>query len=309
MTQVFRSGSVRVRVPATSANLGPGFDALGLAVSLYDEVVVRVVPSGLRIEVTGEGAAPGDQTPGGEENLLVRALRAGFAVLGGQPTGLQISCRNQIPHARGLGSSAAAIVAGMVAARALVTKGESLLDDAALLDLASRMEGHPDNVAATLLGGLTIAWSVGSRARAVRVVPHSRIQPVVFIPAVKSSTSQARGLIPASVPHADAAFNAGRAALLVHALTSDPSLLFTATEDRLHQRYRAEAMPESAELLSKLRESGTPAVISGAGGTVLAFAVDGEAEVGRPDTEVSPAFTSYALKVDSGGATAAIVEN
>jgi homoserine kinase len=268
---------VRVRVPASSANLGPGFDALGLALALHDDVVVRVADDGLYVDVAGEGA---DSVPRTRRHLVVRALHAGFEALGGQPRGLEVVCANRIPHARGLGSSAAAIVAGLVAARALVLGGDDALDDGTLLDLAAGIEGHPDNVAACLLGGLTLAWTEGTdsgdgaapAARAVRLPVSAELRPVAFVPASTSSTSRARKLLPDSVPHADAARNAGRAALLVHALAADPGLLLTATEDRLHQPYRAPALPRSAGLVEALRAGGVPAVVSGAGPTVLAFA-------------------------------------
>ncbi|HYT11128.1 MAG TPA: homoserine kinase [Mycobacteriales bacterium] len=272
-------------MPATSANLGPGFDALGLALALHDDVVVRVADEGLYVDVAGEGA---DSVPRTKRHLVVRALHAGFDALGGQPRGLEVVCANRIPHSRGLGSSAAAIVAGLVAARALVLGGEDALDDEALLALAAAIEGHPDNVAACLLGGLTLAWTERSpgpqgtadsgpsggdmRTRAVRLPLSIELRPVAFVPAATSSTARARRLLPGSVPHQDAARNAGRAALLVHALAADPGLLLPATEDRLHQPYRAPALPRSAGLVEALRSAGVPAVISGAGPTVLAFA-------------------------------------
>jgi homoserine kinase len=269
----FRAAPVRVRAPATSANLGPGFDALGLALAQYDDVVVRVADEGLYVDVAGEGA---DKVPRTARHLVVRALRAGFDALGGQPRGLEVVCANRIPHARGLGSSSAAIVAGVVAARALVLGGEDDLDDARLLALAADLEGHPDNVAACLLGGLTVAWADDAgQARAVRLEPSPALRPVVFVPATTSSTTRARKLLPEAVAHADAARNAGRAALLVHALSTpgaDPGLLLAATEDRLHQQYRASAMPRSVSLMNTLRGAGVPAVVSGAGPTVLAFA-------------------------------------
>ncbi len=266
----FRGAPVRVRVPATSANLGPGFDALGLALALYDDVVVRVADEGLYVDVAGEGA---DSVPRTRRHLVVRALQAGFDALGGQPRGLEVVCANRIPHGRGLGSSAAAIVAGLTAARALVLGGEDLLDDAALLALAAELEGHPDNVAACLLGGLTLAWtSSDGTARAVRLPVSPALRPVVFVPGTTSSTAKARRALPATVPHADAARNAGRSALLVHALAADPELLFTATEDRLHQQYRATAQPRTAGLVEALRADGVAAVVSGAGPSVLAFA-------------------------------------
>jgi homoserine kinase len=280
--------SVLVRVPATSANLGPGFDTLGLALGLHDEVEVRVTGSGLEIEVSGEGAA--DLADAGEKHLVVRALRVAFDELDvAQPPGLALRCVNRIPHGRGLGSSAAAIVAGLLAARGLAGASDR---PAEVLPLASMLEGHPDNVAPCLFGGLTIAWTTAGgaglpEARAVRLDPRPELRPVVFIAPAPVSTKVARGLLPASVPHADAARNAGRAALLVAALTAGEvplddaaAALLDGTEDRLHQDYRAPAMPHSRDLLTRLRAAGVPAVISGAGPSVLAFRT---ANSGRDD--------------------------
>ncbi|MGN9760616.1 homoserine kinase [Streptomyces sp. SD31] len=271
----FRAAAVRVRVPATSANLGPGFDALGLSLGLYDDVVVRVADSGLHIDIAGEGS---ETLPRDEKHLLVRSLRTAFDLLGGQPRGLEIVCANRIPHGRGLGSSSAAISAGIVAARAVTIGGEAKLDDTALLELATEIEGHPDNVAACLLGGFTLSWMEAGAARAIRMDPADSIVPVVFVPGKPVLTETARGLLPRTVPHVDAATNAGRAALLVEAMTRRPELLLPATEDRLHQEYRAPAMPESAALVERLRADGVPAVISGAGPTVLALVDDESAD-------------------------------
>ena len=271
----FRAAPVRVRVPATSANLGPGFDSAGLALALYDDVVVRVVDRGLSVDVAGEGA---DRVPRTERHLVVRSLRAAFDALGGQPRGLEVVCANRIPHARGLGSSSAAIVSAIVAARALVPGGEKLLDDDACLQLANSLEGHPDNVAACLRGGVTFAWERAGRAGAVRLDPHGDLAPVAFVPSTRSSTRTVRGLLPATVPYADAVLNASCAALLPYALTADLALLLTATEDRLHQSYRAPAMPRTARLVAELREQGVAAVVSGAGPTVLALTT----RAGRP---------------------------
>ncbi|MGK5550981.1 homoserine kinase [Actinomadura kijaniata] len=266
---------VLVHAPATSANLGPGFDSLGLALSLHDDVEVQVTAGGLEIEVEGEGAEVADR---GERHLIVRVLRRAFEEIDrlagsdlGQPAGLRLRCRNRIPHSRGLGSSSAAIVAGVIAARHLHPHG-GVLDDDAALRLATEIEGHPDNVAPCLAGGLTVAWTTPDGPRLVRL--ESRVGRVVaFVPDRRVATEQARGLLPATVPHADAAANAGRAALLVAALTGGlgDDVLLDATEDRLHQGYRAPAMPESAELVAALRAEGVPAVISGAGPTVLAL--------------------------------------
>jgi homoserine kinase len=269
---------VHVRVPATSANLGPGFDSAGLALALHDDVVVRATSSGLSVDVTGEGS---DDVPRGERHLVVRSLRATFDRLGVQPGGLEVSCTNRIPHARGLGSSSAAIVSAVVAACALVVDGD--LDAQERLDLADELEGHPDNVAACLRGGVTFAWSEPQGPRVVRLDAHPDLAPVAFVPSTRSSTKQVRGLLPPSVPYADAVLNASRAALLPHALTAEPSLLLAATEDRLHQPYRAPAMPATAELMHALRAQGVPAVVSGAGPTVLALTTRaGRAAVAAP---------------------------
>lgn len=294
----FRAAAVRVRTPATSANLGPGFDALGLALGLYDDVVVRVADTGLHIDIAGEGA---DTLPRDEEHLLVRALRTTFDLLGGQPRGLEVVCANRIPHGRGLGSSSAAICSGIMAARAVTTGGPERLDDAALLELATELEGHPDNVAACLLGGFTLAWTDSGTARAVRLEPAASIVPVVFVPARPLLTETARGLLPRTVPHVDAAANAGRAALLVEALTRRPELLLPATEDRLHQEYRAPAMEDSVRLLHRLRADGVPAVISGAGPTVLALVEEGTADkVARLAGE---GWAANRLALDASGAS------
>jgi len=292
-----RDGAVRVRTPATSANLGPGFDCAGLCLSLHDVVQVRAGGTGLSVEVTGEGAG---RLPRDERHLVVSSLRAAFDRLGGQPPGLQVGCANRIPQSRGLGSSSATIVAGVLAARALVVEGEQLLDDAAVLGLADELEGHPDNVAACLRGGLTLAWTGADGVGAARRDVHPDLLPVVFVPPTTSSTKQVRGLLPEAVPHADAAFNAARSALLVLALTGEPALLMTATEDRLHQGYRAAAMRGSAELVQRLRADGIPAVVSGAGPTVLALCSRGtsEAVAGR----APEGWTAAALPVDPVGA-------
>ncbi|MEV3855211.1 homoserine kinase [Streptomyces sp. NPDC050095] len=294
----FRAAAVRVRVPATSANLGPGFDSLGLSLGLYDDVVVRVADSGLNIDIAGEGS---QTLPRDESHLLVRSLRTAFDLLGGQPRGLEIVCANRIPHGRGLGSSSAAIVAAVVAARAVTIGGDAKLDDAALLELATEIEGHPDNVAPCLLGGFTIAWMENGAGRAVRLDAADSIVPVVFVPGKPVLTEMARGLLPRTVPHVDASANAGRAALLVEALTRRPELLLPATEDRLHQEYRAPAMPESAALVERLRADGVPAMISGAGPTVIALVEDGAADkVARLAGE---GWAANRLDLDADGAS------
>jgi homoserine kinase len=270
------TGPVTVVVPATSANLGPGFDALGLALDLVDKVTAEVAPDGYRVEVVGEGAG---EVPTGADHLIVATMLTMFDRMGvARPPGLRLSCSNRIPHARGLGSSSAAIVAGITLARELVhrrpndaARSADAWTDAAALALAAGLEGHPDNVAPCLLGGFTIAWTASDGAHAVRLTPAAALTPVVYVPAARGLTAQARAALPAQVPHRDAVFNTGRAALLVHALTAAPELLLAATEDRLHQPYRAPSMPETAVLVARLRDAGVPAFVSGAGPSVLAL--------------------------------------
>jgi homoserine kinase len=296
-TATFRAAPVRVRVPASSANLGPGFDACALALGLYDDVVVQVAESGLDCQVAGEGA---DRVASGERNLIVKALRAAFVQMGGQPRGLALRCANRIPHGRGLGSSAGAIVAGVLAARAMVVGGNDRLDDLAVLRLASSLEGHPDNVAACLLGGYTIAWSDPDGIRAITLPVPAEVVPVVFVPATQIPTAKARRLLPEQLPFTDAARSAGRAALLTAALSGRPELLLAATEDRLHQSYRAAAMPRSAALVDQLRAQGVAAVISGAGPTVLALT--DSLSAARVEAQVPRGWAAHRLDVDQAGA-------
>jgi homoserine kinase len=290
---VGRPTEVRVRVPASSANLGPGFDSLGLALGLYDEVEVAAAADGLAVEVVGEGAAA---VPRDGRHLVVRAMRRAFDAFADEPKGLRLRCRNAIPHARGLGSSAAAAVAGAVAAAVLAGRDPEP-ERRTLLQLAAGMEGHADNAAASLLGGLVIAWNTGGRFDAVSLDAHPGIAPVALVAGVESSTSTTRGLLPDRVPLADAAFTGSRTALAVLAFTQRPELLFPATEDRLHQEYRRPAYPESAALVDALRARGVPAVISGAGPTVLALTSDGTLP---PGTDVR-GFTVLPLPVDPSG--------
>ena len=272
-TSPFVDGEVAVQVPATSANLGPGFDCLGLALD-YVDTLTASIGEGIEVTVEGEGAG---KLPGGDRHLVVRAMLRAFAEVGVEAPGIRLHCVNRIPHSRGMGSSSAAIVGGVALARALLR--ESTLSDQALLALANELEGHPDNVAPAIFGGFTIS---GQDLRsdpvdvwAVRSPVAAEISAVVFIPPTAVSTKTARGLLPDTVPHGDAAANAGRAALLVAAFSHAPDQLFRATEDFLHQGYRASAMPESAALMHRLRADGVPAIISGAGPTVLAFTAPG----------------------------------
>jgi homoserine kinase len=255
--------AVTVEVPATSANLGPGFDCFGLALDWRERVSLAVLDEGFQIEVSGEGA---DQVPRDESHLIIRSALLGLADLGFRAPGLWLGCRNTIPHGRGLGSSSAAIVAGLTAAAGLAGVEP---DPGWLLRHANAIEGHPDNVAAAIHGGFVLAYEGrgGVHVASGRVVPG--VSAAVFVPANEVGTNAVRGMLPETVPHVEAAANSGRAALLVHALAENPDLLYDGTCDWLHQVYREPAMPRSYELMKQLRGDGFAAVISGAGPSVL----------------------------------------
>jgi homoserine kinase len=300
----FLTEPVRVCVPATSANLGPGFDALGLALTLHDEVEAVITDKpGARVIVRGEGE---NELPSDARHLVAATMLATFDQLGGRPVGFSVTCYNSIPHARGLGSSSAAIIAGVLLARALVVGGDRRLDDAAVIRLAARVEGHPDNVAPCQLGGVTIAWTEPGdppQVRATRLSPAAGLAPRLFVPPHRFLTSAARAALPGTVPHADAAFGAARAALLVHALTTDLGMLFDATADRLHQSYRAAVMPDTTDLVDSLRQRGVPAVVSGAGPTVLGLLPEPDGESALVCHDLVPdGWTLLALDIATEGA-------
>ena len=261
--------TVRVTVPASTGNVGPGFDSLGLALGHYDTLQVTRIGRGLEFELSGEGSADVPRTP---EHLVVRSMQAAYDAAGaGTLPPVRITAHNTIPHGRGMGSSASAVVAGVLAGNALLPEERRLgADD--VLQVCSRLEGHPDNVAPTLLGGLTVSWEDAGRFHTVPVRVHPDVVPVVAVPDFEVATSVARGLLPETVAHHTAAVNAGRAALVVAALGQRPDLLLDATFDLLHQPYRAQAMAPSWELVTRLRERGHAALISGAGPTVLTLA-------------------------------------
>jgi len=295
--------SVSVKVPATTANLGPGLDTLGLALALYDnlEVSVRDEP-GAFVEVhgIGEGEVPTDAT-----NLVVTAIAHTFASYGVELPGLHLVAHNVIPHGRGLGSSGAAIVSGVMAAKGLL-EGIVDIDADGLLAVATELEGHPDNVAPGLFGGLTIAWTTPDGPRAKKLIVHRGVSPLVCVPESTMSTKLARSLAPTSVPHEDAIFNVSRSALLVAALTQSPELLLAATEDRLHQSYRASAMLETDALIQVLRSHGLAAVVSGAGPSVLVLASDPSERLKAAELVAEHSVTpwqSLLLAVDFKGAT------
>lgn len=296
--------SVLVKVPATTANLGPGFDTLGLALSVYDEleVTARAEPGAhVTVHGVGEGEVPTD-----ESNLVVRSIAYVFAAYGIELPGLELVARNSIPHSRGMGSSGAAIVSGVMAAKGLL-EGIVELDSQDLLSLATALEGHPDNVAPALFGGLTIAWMTPEGPRHKKLIVHRGVSPLVAVPVEsRMSTALARSLQPESVPHEDAIFNVSRSALLIAALIQSPELLLAATEDKLHQSYRASAMPETDELIKVLREHDLAAVVSGAGPSILVLGSDPSQRLRAEELIHAHATTPWnclLLAVDFRGAT------
>ncbi len=295
--------SLSVKVPATTANLGPGFDTLGLALSLYDELEVTVRDdSVIRVKVhgVGEGVVPSD-----ESNLVARSIAHVFSSYDIPLPGLEIVANNAIPHSRGLGSSGAAVVAGVMVAKGLLA-GIVDLSPERLLELATDLEGHPDNVAPALFGGLTIAWVTDDGPKYQKLTAHRGVSTVVFVPDMVMSTALARSLQPESVPHKDAIFNLSRSALLVAALIQSPELLLAATEDRLHQSYRASAMRETDDLIQMLRQHGLAAVVSGAGPSVLVLGSDPSQRLRAAELVAANSNSTWVplmLAVDFKGAT------
>lgn len=261
---------VTVTVPASSANLGPGFDTLGLALSLYDTVEVEVTDHGLEVEVFGEGQG---ELPLDGSHLVVKAIRAGLKAADVQVPGLRVVCHNNIPQSRGLGSSAAAAVAGVAAANGLAGFP---LDDARVVQLSSAFEGHPDNAAASVLGNAVVSWTeipVDGRTepqfKAVTNNVDSRIKATALVPDFHASTEAVRRVLPSDVTHLDARFNVSHCAVMTVALQHHPELLWEGTRDRLHQPYRADVLPVTAEWVNRLRNRGYAAYLSGAGPTIM----------------------------------------
>jgi len=305
MKPTFKAQPIQIQVPATSANLGPGFDCLGLALSMFDRYIAQIQDEpGLDIDVTGEGA---EEVARNEKNLVIKAMFKGFEFLGGKPRGVALRQLNVIPHGRGLGSSASAIVGGLSLSRALVLGGNELMSDEDMLILANEMEGHPDNVAAAIYGNANIAWQQTQHARlvahSVNIQVDPRIGVLAFIPANSVATSKARKMLPEAISHQDAVRNSTNTALLVHALEHRPDLLHTATEDFLHQSYRQDAMPESFALLTKLRNAGVAAFISGAGPTVLVLHTGGPTEAEELRRAAGQKFIATELGIARAGAS------
>jgi homoserine kinase len=285
VADLLRPGSsVEVRVPASSANLGPGFDSVGCALGVWDTCRATVTEApGLVVTVAGEGAG---SVPLDASHLVHRAMQTAWAELGVvPPAGLLLECHNEVPHGRGMGSSATAIVTGIVAATALHDVARDAVDPTApdlgfAGGLASRLEGHPDNATASVHGGVTLSWSDTDldATTTVRLPVHPDVEPVVLAPDTQLSTARARSVLPQQVRLADAAANSGRAALLAHALASDPEHLLAATRDWLHQEARRSSYPTSMALVDALRADGHAAAISGAGPSVLVLALRARVE-------------------------------
>ena len=296
----FKATLAQVSVPATSANLGPGFDTLALALDLRDRYAAQVLDDAtFDVDVSGEGS---DDVKKDKNNLIIKAMLHGFEHMGQKPKGIALRQLNVIPHGRGLGSSAAAIVGGLALARALVLGGDQLMTTDQMIALGTELEGHPDNIAAAVLGSATIAWTENNVGRGVSIKVNPKIKALLFIPESHLATAKARKLLPETIPHQDAVLNASRAALLVHAIESRPDLLLEATEDLLHQNYRAEAMPKSMALVIKLRAAGVPAMISGAGPSVLVLHTLDDLEVEAVIKVAAGSFTAQKLGISTHGA-------
>jgi len=299
----FKAQMAQVSVPATSANLGPGFDAFGLALELRDRYAAQVLDEAIfDVDVSGEGA---DEVKRDKNHLVIKSMLRGFEFMGQKPRGLALRALNVTPHGKGLGSSASAIVGGLALARELVLGGEQLMSLEEMLLLATELEGHPDNVAAAIHGGATVAWMEDiygvKTGRAVSVPVHHDIKAILFIPENSLATTKARKLLPETIPHRDAVINSAHAALLPIALSTRPDLLLTATEDFLHQSYRREAFPHSMELVDTLRAAGHAATISGAGPSVLVLHTGGEGESAAIKEKSGARFVATELAISRSG--------
>jgi homoserine kinase len=303
MKPTFKAQPVQVQVPASSANLGPGFDCLGLALNMNDRYMAQVMDEpGVDIDVTGEGA---ESIPTTDKNLVIKSMYKGFDFLGGRPRGISLRQLNVIPHGRGLGSSAAAIVGGLALARALVLGGNERMSLEDMLNIANEMEGHPDNVSAAIYGSANLAWQESQRGQVVAQSLNFEVDPrigvLAFVPSTELSTSKARKMLPESIPHSDAVKNSSNVAVLVQALQHRPDLLLGATEDYLHQSYRKDAMPNSFALMVKLRKAGVAAFISGAGPTVLVLHTGGESEAAELERAAGDKFRMISLGISRAG--------
>jgi homoserine kinase len=260
-------GAVKVRVPATVANLGPGFDALGVAVQMHLEIDIEPRRDSIDIALEGEGA---ESLPTDETNLVIRSMNTFFDHVGRRPPGYAVRVRNPIPLGSGLGSSAAAVVGGLFAARSVTGR---TVPQTEMVQLSTELEGHSDNVMPALLGGLVVCYRAGGAGelKALRLDPSERLVPIIAVPAESFSTAEARKALPEDVSFADAQFTASRAALLVAAMTtgSGSEILAEAMNDRLHEPHRLKLMPETAGVHEELRAAGLAVALAGAGPSLL----------------------------------------
>ena len=281
---------VTVKVPASTTNLGPGFDCLGLALKLYNTVEMeRTEEKDITIKISGEGEK---ELPRDELNIILSAIKLVFDKAGEKLCGLRIRQVNQIPIGRGLGSSAATRLAGIMAANELL---KANLSEGEILRLAAELEGHPDNVAASLFGGLVIVGREGKDFRWLRLEVPENLKVVVAIPERRLSTQRARDILPEKISLSDAVFNLSRVAMLVSSLISGRwQYLAVSTQDRLHQPYRSSLVPGMEEVFeAALKEGARGAFLSGAGSTVAALADENEKRIGKAMQE---AFLKKGLK-------------
>lgn len=259
---------VRVKAPATSANMGPGFDCMGIALQIFNTVEAQVIPEGLSIETFGRdaGLIQNDDT-----NLIYKAMERVFKLTGYTPPGLKIISQNEIPVARGLGSSAASTAAGLLLANALM--GEKLgLEQ--IIELGTEIEGHPDNIVPAIIGGMTLSYArESSDVGYVKMNFPEKMRMLIMVPDFTLSTAKARAILPKRVDIKDAVFNVSRAALMVAALSSDkPELLKYAVQDKLHQPYRGKLIPGMEEIFDTAYKAGARGVfLSGSGSTIIAL--------------------------------------
>jgi homoserine kinase len=295
--------SVTIRVPATTANLGPGFDCLGLALDLWNEVTFSLGGKTLNIQIQGEGK---NDLPTDHTNLIVQAfllILNKFKII--PPDGLTILCRNRIPVSSGLGSSSSAVIAGLLAAKILYSLE---IEDHRLLEIGLDLEGHADNMAACLIGGLVIVIQDGN-ALITRKLPVKPLQATIALPQVKLSTQEARDVLPVSYSRQDTVFNIGRSALLIGSLVSgDYSILATAMQDRVHQPYRLGLILGAENALQAALNAGAlGAVLSGAGPSVIAFHAEKDAGIAAAmqlafEKEKAPARIFELTTSDAGAA-------
>ncbi len=288
--------TLRVRVPGTTANLGSGFDCVGMALAFDDELELELIddPGVLSIQVEGEGSR---NVPGDESHLVVSSMLTGLAAWGGERPGMRLRCTNRIPHSRGLGSSASAIVAGLAFAWG-VSHPDEPLDLPELTRVSSALEGHPDNAGAAVWGGAILGWFENDTVRLVQLDVPPTISTRVWVPQFEVGTAGARSVLPETVSRTDAVAQAIAAAALPLALERRHDLLLAATSDRLHQSYRAGLMQPSFDLMTTLRAEGVPATISGAGPTVIA--VGTPEQLSRSDDVAAEGFERHDLALGSG---------